>query len=176
MTYYGMPLETLLAFAVVYVVFAVGLLYVVFGGFLYGAMWMPLPKRRVERMLELAELSKGKVVFDLGAGYGNMAFKAAASCGSVVAVEVDSFKAWWIRRQIKLKGLTNVSCVKANLVNLDLFKADVLLCYLSDGLMEKIVEKPLKKGALIVSCSHKIKKLAKFVDKDNLYPIYVYEV
>jgi SAM-dependent methyltransferase len=160
-----------------YIMFTVGFLYVVFGGFLYGAMWMPLPKRRVQKMLELANLTWDKTVYDLGAGYGNIAFKAALSGASVIAVEADPFKAWWIRRQIRIKGLSNVKLIKGNLLNVDLSNADVLVCYLSDGLMDKISEKNIKKNALIISCCHKIKNWSMIKrDKDNVYPIYVYEV
>jgi predicted RNA methylase len=138
-------------------------------------MWMPLPERRVKRMLELANLDSSKVVFDLGAGYGNIAFKTSKSGAQVVAVEADPFKAWWIQRQINKKKLHGVTCIKNNLLNVDLAKADVLLCYLSGSLMNKIAEKELRKGTVIVSCVHRIKKWDPIkIDEGRLYPIYVY--
>jgi precorrin-6B methylase 2 len=159
-----------------YGLFGAGLLYLVFGGFLYGAMWMPLPKRRVRRMLEIAELAPGKVVYDLGAGFGNVAFQAAQNPSvKVIAVEADPFKAWWITRRIKAKKLHNVFCVKSNLLNIDLSKADVLLCYLSDSLMDKIAKKNMKETTLVISACHKIRGLKpKFIDRDGIYPIYLY--
>jgi len=127
-------------------------------------------------MLELANLASGKLVFDLGAGYGNIAFKTAESGAQVVAVEADPFKAWWISREINKKRLRGVSCLKTNLLDVNLTKADVLLCYLSGSLMNKIAEKKLQKGTLIVSCVHQIKKWNPTkIDEDKLYPIYVYE-
>lgn len=172
-----MDIVTLFFVVVLYIVFAVVLLYVVFGGFIYGAMWMPLPEKRVKRMLELANLTKDKVAYDLGAGFGNVAFKVAILGFSVVAVEADPFKAWWIRHQIEKKKLKNVTLIKANLLDVNLSNADVLLCYLSDGLMDKIVKKPLKKDVAIISACHKIQKWKPTsIDKDSIYPIYIYKV
>lgn len=160
-----------------YIIFCVIFLYVVFGGFLYGAMWMKLPAKHVERMLRLAKLQKGSRIFDLGAGYGNIAFKAAEHNVEVVAVEADPFKAKWLSRQIKQKNLANVTCIQGNLLDVDLSQADVLLCYLGDGLMNKIATKELKSGCTIVSCCHKIKGWTPtLIDKNYTYPIYVYTV
>jgi predicted RNA methylase len=163
--------------AVVYILFAAGFLYAVFGGFIGGAMYMRLPDKHVQRMLKYAKLERGKLVFDLGAGCGNISFAAAESGASVVAVEFDWLKSWWIQRKISQKHLLNVLCVKSNLLNVDLSKADVLLCYLGNSLMDKIAEKQLKKGCVIVSCCHKIRKWKPtVVDAHKVYPIYVYEV
>jgi predicted RNA methylase len=149
-------------------------LLAIFGGFFYGAMWMKLPKRRVQKMLELGKVSESKLVFDLGAGFGNIAFQAASRGACVIAVEADWFKAWWINRQIKKQSL-DIHCIRKNLLDVDLSKADVLLCYLSDTLMNKIIDKPLKKGVVVVSACHKIKGYKpKVIDKDGIYPIYVY--
>jgi len=138
---------------------------------------MRLPDQRVKRMLELANLDSSKLVFDLGAGYGNIAFKAADSGAQVVAVEADPFKAWWIQREISKKKLCGVTCIKNNLQDVNLAKADVLLCYLSGSLMNKIAEKELRKGTIIVSCVHQIKKWNPIkTDQDRIYPIYVYAV
>jgi predicted RNA methylase len=157
-------------------VLVVGLIYFsIFGGYIYGAMWMPLPERRVKRMLELASLDSSKLVFDLGAGYGNIAFKTAELGAQVVAVEADPFKAWWIQSKISKKQLSSVRCIKNNLLEVNLAKADVLLCYLSGSLMNKIAEKELQRGTIIVSCVHQIKKWNPTkIDQDKLYPIYVY--
>lgn len=150
-------------------------LWLIFGGFVYGAMYMRLPKKRVQRMLELGNVSKGKVVYDLGAGYGNIGFQAAELGASVIAVEADWFKAWWIRWQIKRKQLTNMVCFKRNLLDIDLSNADTLLCYLSDSLMDKISGKHLKAGSVIISAGHKIKGWKpKVVDKDGITRIYAY--
>jgi SAM-dependent methyltransferase len=162
--------------SVLFAAFCIGLIYfIIFGGYIYGAMWMPLPERRVKRMLMLANLDSGKLVFDLGAGYGNITFKTAKSGAQVVAVEADPVKAWWIQREISKKKLINVTCIKNNLLDVNLAKADVLLCYLSGSLMNKIAEKELRKGTIIVSCVHKIRKWNPIkTDQDHTYPIYVY--
>jgi len=68
-----------------YISFFVCLLYVIFGGFFYGAMWMKLPKQRVEKMLELGKVSEDKLIYDLGAGFGNVAFQAHQLGARVVA-------------------------------------------------------------------------------------------
>ena len=168
------PVDLLIIFSVSYIAVFSIILYLVFGGFIYGAMYMKLSKKRVARMLELGNV-KDKLVYDLGAGFGNIAFTANSLGASVVAVEADWFKAWWIKHQIHRKKLRNISCIKDNLLEVDLSRADVLLCYLSDSLMSKIAEKKLKKDVLIVSAGHKIKnQVPKIVDREGLTHIYVY--
>jgi predicted RNA methylase len=162
-------------FTITYVVVFACLIYIVFGGFIYGAMYMKLPKRRVQRMLEIGKVSEGKLVYDLGAGFGNIAFQAHKTGASVVAVEADWFKAYWIKWQIHRKKLVNISCIQDNLLDVDLRRADVLLCYLSDSLMTKIARKHLKENVVIVSAAHKIRGYKpKAVDREGLTHIYVY--
>jgi 16S rRNA A1518/A1519 N6-dimethyltransferase RsmA/KsgA/DIM1 with predicted DNA glycosylase/AP lyase activity len=158
-----------------YVLGSAFIIYFVFGGFWYGAMWMHLPRDRVARMMELGHVVGGKVVYDLGAGYGNVAY-AAADCGAgVVAVEADFFKALWIKFQVQRKGIKNLRVIHGNLLNVDLSGADVLLCFLSDRLMDEIAAKPLKRGVVVVSACHKIEsKTPVEIDKKGLYPLYVY--
>jgi hypothetical protein len=168
---------SLLIAACIYIVFCVVLIYVVFGGFLYGAMYMKLPAKHVQRMLKHAELNKDKLMFDLGAGYGNIAFQAAPSGADIIAVEADPFKAWWIQHKISQKKLTNVLSVKADLRKIDLSKADVILSYTSDGLMNAVAEKNLKCGCVTVSCCHKICGWTPtLIDPNYTYPIYIYHV
>jgi predicted RNA methylase len=165
----------LITIVLLYIIVASVSLYTIFGGFLYGAMWMKLPKQRVQKMLELGKVTQGTIVYDLGAGFGNVAFQAHKLGARVVAIEADPIKAWWIKRQIQKNHLINISCIQGNLLEENLAQADVLLCYLSDTLMKKIAEKTLKKTVIVVSACHKIKGYTpKIIDKNGIYPIYVY--
>ena len=147
-----------------------------FWDFIYGAMYMRLPKAQVQKMLELAEVGKGKVVYDLGAGFGNIGFAAAGKGATVIAVERNPLRYRWIKYQIKKKQLTNMTCDQTDIRKLNLSNADIILSYTSDGLMNAVAAKQLKANVTIVSASHKIKGWTPtLIERKNVYELYCYK-
>ncbi len=54
--------------------------------------FVPTPIEVVDRMLELAEVKKGDVVYDLGSGDGRIVIRAAKKFGvKAVGIEMDSW-------------------------------------------------------------------------------------
>ena len=128
-------------------------------GMPFGAGYQPVPMRAVMRMLELSQ-PRGKVVYDLGSGFGRVLFGAAArNPARCVGVEVDPLKCWWTRREARRRELaSSVMVVRANLLNVDLSEADVALAFLSPRLMRKLKRKVLaemKDGSVVVSYDHR---------------------
>lgn len=152
-------------------------LVILFWDFVYGAMWMPLPHHQIKQMLELSQVSKGKIVYDLGSGFGRIAFSAAQLGATVIAIERDPVKAAWIKYQIKKKKLTNMTCKQADIRKINLSNADIILSYTSDGLMNAVAAKQLKPNATIVSASHKIEGWTPTLTvKKSVYELYCYRV
>src|SRR4051812_6746295 len=103
-------------------------------------IYVPTPHQVVDKMLELADVRKGEVVYDLGCGDGRIPVRASVKYG------VKSF-GWDINPARVRESLDNVKAAKVeNLVNiqlgdifqLDLSKADVITLYLLPQLNVKL--------------------------------------
>lgn len=127
-------------------------------GMPFGAGFQPAPRKAIRRMVELSK-PEGKVVYDLGSGFGRVLFEAAGTHPSVcVGVEIDPLKCWWVRREARRRGLQDrVKVLRANLLRADLSEADAVFVFLTPGLMRKLKRKVLeemKYGSIIVSYDH----------------------
>jgi cyclopropane fatty-acyl-phospholipid synthase-like methyltransferase len=126
------------------------------GPILTGAHWVPTPFRTVRRMLRLANVQPGEVVYDLGSGDGRVLIVAAREFGArAVGVEIDPLKYLWTRLVIALLGLGDrVSVRRANFFDADLAGADVVTLYLLPKTQARLLpklERELKPGARVVT-------------------------
>jgi len=153
------------------------------------APFVPSPVLVVQRMLKLANLKPGEVLFDLGAGDGRTVTMAAKSFSArAVGVELREDLAKKALSAIHENGLANrVTIVNGDMFDLNLSSADVVFLYLTTSANEKIkpkLENELKKGARVVSHDYEIVgwkplKIDNFCENPQLgYPshtIYLYE-
>ncbi len=156
---------------------------------LFIAPFVPSPAVVVQRMLRLAELKPGEVLFDLGAGDGRTVIMAAKSFGARgVGVELREDLAKKAMGAIFDGGLADrVTIVNGDMFSVDLVSADVVFLYLTTSANEKIrpkMEQELKKGARIVSHDYEIigwkpVKVENFCENPQVgYPshtLYLYE-
>ena len=145
---------------------------------LYGAPWLPTPKDSVERMLELARVKKGEVVYDLGSGFGRISIAAARNFGArSVGIEIDPIKVWASRLVIFFLGLSDrVKIIRGNFFKTDLSRADVVTCFLLHPTNKKLMSKlesELKPGTRIVSHSFTFPGW-QMVKKDSKKPLFLY--
>jgi predicted O-methyltransferase YrrM len=129
--------------------------------FIMGAGYEPIPRKILDRMIELSAPAKGQRVYDLGSGFGRIIIAVAQETGAIcTGVEVDPLKVWWTRRVIRSKGLTGqVDVVKSNLLTADISQADFVFAFLWDGIMQKLGDKAIKEmkpGSMVVSYYHRI--------------------
>ena len=187
-----------------YIVLAVLGIALVFNGIFYGAMYTRIDKKRLKKIIELGKLKPSMTGYDLGAGFGRIMLEASKSGATVVGYEVDPFKVFWINCQIEGKfhlnrlrteilingplhnpykhdaEMNTTSVVRGNLLNADLSKTDVVICYLAPDLMQKIGTKALKEmkpDSKIITVEHKIVALHNhkyLVHNDPIDKIYVY--
>ncbi|MBN2322848.1 MAG: class I SAM-dependent methyltransferase [Spirochaetes bacterium] len=121
-----------------------------------GAPYWPSSKQKVRRMLAMAEIKRGEVVYDLGCGDGRIIVAAARRFGArAVGVEIEPFRFLWCQLLITVLGLRKkVRVIRQDLFAVELDDADVVVCYLlqrtNDRLEEKLVRE-LKPGTRIVS-------------------------
>lgn len=116
----------------------------------------PTPQEVVERMLVLAGVKKGDVVYDLGSGDGRVVVSAAKTYGvNAVGVEIDPGLVKLARENVREHGVEKlVEIRQQDFLSADLSEATVVTLYLSyDGnlaLRPKLMRE-LKPGARVVS-------------------------
>jgi SAM-dependent methyltransferase len=121
-----------------------------------GAPWLPSAQHRVRRMLELAEVQPGDVVYDLGSGDGRVLLTAIREFGArAVGIEIDPLRCLWTRRRLAGRGLSDrAHVIWGNFFHEDLSEADVVIVYLRQDTNNRLMDKlwhELKPGTRVVS-------------------------
>jgi len=120
------------------------------------APFVPTPLPVVERMLELAKVTPGDVVYDLGSGDGRVVITAAQRYGARgVGIELNPVWVRDARRFAEALGVTDkVTFRIEDLFTTDLREATVVTLYLYPAMNRKLAPRllaELKPGARIVS-------------------------
>lgn len=118
-------------------------------------IYVPTPQPVVEKMLELAQVKKGNLVYDLGCGDGRIVVTAAKKFGAKgVGFDVDPQRIKESRENVKKNMVEDlVKIEQKDIFTLDLSEVDVVTLYLLPRLNVKLVPqlKKLKPGSRIVS-------------------------
>jgi SAM-dependent methyltransferase len=122
----------------------------------YIALYVPTPQEVVDRMLELAELRKGDLLYDLGSGNGRIVITAARRYGvKAVGFEIDPGLVKNSRDSIREAGLEHlVEIREQDIRTVDLSPASVLTMYLSRAAnlrLRSAIMRQLKPGSRVVS-------------------------
>ena len=120
------------------------------------APYYPTPPSIVQKMLEIAALTKGETMFDLGSGDGRIVIMAASKFkADATGVELDESLARQSSGELRRKGLDKTSrIIHGDILQQDYSSANVVTAYLLPKAMElvrPILEKQLKKGARVVA-------------------------
>ena len=120
------------------------------------APFVPTPQDVVERMLELAAVTKDDVVYDLGCGDGRIVITAAKKYGAKgVGVDLDPERIAESKANAEKAGVARlVEFRLQDVMTVDVSPASVVTLYLltaSNLKLKPILTKQLKPGARIVS-------------------------
>lgn len=126
--------------------------------------YVPTPNSTVDHLLDLAKVTKGDVVFDLGCGDGRMVCRAIAKRGakSGVGVDIDPERIKDSRRTAKEYGVEDkVEWREGDVLKKigDLEEASVVMLYMGDDIgarLAPILQKRLKPGTRVVSHRFKL--------------------
>ncbi|MDH3443419.1 MAG: class I SAM-dependent methyltransferase [Deltaproteobacteria bacterium] len=118
--------------------------------------FLPTPMEVVDRMLELADVKKGDVVYDLGSGDGRIVIRAAKKYGvRAVGIEVDETLNAGARKAARAEGASHLVEFRAeDALKLDLSRATVVTLYMLpwfNEAMKPSFRKYLKPGVRIVA-------------------------
>lgn len=123
-------------------------------------VYVPTPHDVVEKMLALAELKKGDVVYDLGCGEGRILVRAARKRGCQgIGFEIVPQRIKEAREKARKKNVDHLVEIKSeDLFEVDLSKASVLPIYLLPSMLKKLKPKfmELKPGTRIISHDYSI--------------------
>jgi len=119
-------------------------------------IYVPTPQPVVEAMLDLAQVKRTDVVYDLGSGAGRIVITAARKYGARgVGIEMDPALVKNARENAAAAGVANrVRFVTADLFTADLRPATVVTLYLLQSINERLRPKlvrELKPGTRVVS-------------------------
>jgi SAM-dependent methyltransferase len=120
-------------------------------------VWVPTNDPLVTRMLEMAQVSKNDLVYDLGAGDGKIAIAAAKQFGArAVGVEYNPDMAQLAQCMVRAEGVADkVKVIQGDIFETDFTAANVVTLYLLPELNVKLRPTILKMkpGTRVVSHS-----------------------
>jgi SAM-dependent methyltransferase len=118
-------------------------------------VYVPTPQKVVDKMLELAKVQRGDVVYDLGCGDGRIVVTAAKSYGvQAVGVDLNPDRVREARDKVRTAGVeSRASIWWANVFSVDLQPATVVALYLLPELNVRLLTKleKLRPGARVIS-------------------------
>ncbi len=118
-------------------------------------IYVPTPQEVVDKMLEMANVKKDDVVYDLGCGDGRIVVTAAKKYGCrAIGFDVDPERIKESRDNVAQNHVGDLVDIKQeDIFTLDLGKANVITLYLLPSLNVKLIPQleKLKPGSRIVS-------------------------
>jgi tRNA G37 N-methylase Trm5 len=117
-------------------------------------IYVPTPPEVVERMLDMAKVKKGDVVYDLGCGDGRIVVAAAKRGAKATGWDIDPKRVKEAQENVKKNKVEkNATIICDDIFTLDLSGANVVTLYLLPTLNVKLIPQleKLKPGSRIVS-------------------------
>jgi SAM-dependent methyltransferase len=138
-------------------------------------IYVPTPDQVVAKMLEMADVKKTDVVYDLGCGDGRIVVAAAKKGCKAFGFDIDPQRIKEARANVKKNKMGKLATIEQkDIFTLDLSKANVVTLYLLPSLNVKLIPQleKLKPGCRIVSHDFDMEgvkpdKVVEFKEKDD---------
>lgn len=118
------------------------------------AIHVPTPAAIVDKMLEVAKVTKDDVLYDLGCGDGRIVIAAAAKYGChAVGYDIDERKVKESKENVKTKGVERLVQIECqDIFQLDLKKATVITLFLLPEMNIQLIPQldKMKDGSRVV--------------------------
>jgi SAM-dependent methyltransferase len=132
---------------------ALGFLLWIIWPIFIGAIYLPTPMDVVVKMLNIAAVSEGDVLYDLGSGDGRIIIEAAKRGADSVGIEVDPVRVLLSRLRARSLG-GRVKVIRGDFFKIPLKDATIVTVYQGQSINNKLREKfeaELPNGTRIVS-------------------------
>jgi len=148
-------------------------LFLDFAPIFQGGPYAPSNQQRVCRMVELAGLSSGGRMADLGSGDGRIVLAFASSGVEAHGFEINPRLVWLSRRAARRRGLGDRAVIhRRNFWKEDLSGFDVVTVFGIGHVMRRLgtkLRRELKPGALVIANGFPIPGWRPQYEKDHLY-------
>lgn len=171
----GLILAALLAIilSIFSIIFIALEFYVGVIGYIKGAPFVPSKPKRIQTMIELANITEGMRVVDLGSGDGSILIAAARRGAHAMGVEMNPFLIPYSRWRARRAGVGDrTTFMRGEIKNCPLGNVDVVFLYLLPSLLGKIsikLSSELKPGACVISNAFPILGWTPVVEKDGVF-------
>lgn len=139
-------------------------------------IFVPTPQPAVEKMLNMAEVKKDDVLYDLGCGDGRIVVTAAKKYGvKAFGFDIDPQRVRESLENVRSNKVEHLVTIKqADIFTLDLSEANVVTLYLLPSLNVKLIPQleKLKPGSRIVSHSFEMEGVKPVEVYRNEFVIY----
>lgn len=167
--FYNLLLISLLVFVGVFVFIS---------GF-YGAPSVPTPKKAAKKMVQLMEVKKGRIYYDLGSGDGRILKEVAKKGALAIGFELNPLTYLYSKIILLSRGDKKIRIYWKDFWKTKLKVPSGIFCYLLPQPMERLEKKfkqELKSGTKVVSYAFKLpgKQPEKIVKMKKYAPIYLY--
>ncbi len=117
-------------------------------------VYVPTPQQVVDKMLEVAKVTRDDVVYDLGCGDGRIVVAAAKRGATAVGFDLDPARVAEARGRVRSMAVESSASIRwANVFSVDLQPATVVMLYLLPELNVRLIPQleKLRPGSRIVS-------------------------
>jgi precorrin-6B methylase 2 len=133
-----------------------------------GAGYTPTPRKMGAEAINLVELKKEEIFYDLGCGTGEILIEAAKVCDHVKGIEMEPVR--WLIAKLRAR---NAQVIRGNLFKQDISDADVIFLFQYPGKINSRIAEKIKAetrtGTRVVSYLHPISNLELVVRGKELY-------
>lgn len=162
-------LITMTFLIILYVLVLVYFLYTIYAMY-KAAPFVPMSKKNVQAMIDMAELKTGDVLMDLGSGDGRILECASPFVNKAIGIEINPILYLWSK--FRLRKQKNIEIIREDLWKTDLSRVSVLTLYFIPPKMDKLAEKikkEMKPGSKVMSYAFKFHDWQYKEKNDKMY-------
>ena len=131
----------------------------------------------VDKMIEVAKIKPGDLVYDLGCGDGRIVIAAAMKTGCLgLGLELDPEIVAEANKNVEAKGVSDLVTIRQqDVFEADLKDADCVLMYVLPWMIKKLIPQfqELKPGTRIVSHNYGFGSNLSYIEPDERYEVEV---
>lgn len=137
------------------------------------APFVPMNKKNVQALLDMAKLKSGDILMDLGSGDGRILELSAPFVNRAIGIEINPLLYFWSR--FKLRNIKNTYVRREDLWSTSLADINVLTLYFIPHKMGQLAEKikkEMKPGSRVVSYAFQFHGW-QYIEKNDKIYLYV---